>query len=296
MLDMGFIDDVRAIISTTNSRRQTILFSATMDERVHKVSADLQHKPKAISAPSDAPPPITEHRYVLGELTRAEALLRALAHHQPAQAIIFCGQRATCDELVVTLRDAGFDARALHGGMEQRDRDATLAQLANGSLRWLVATDVAARGLDIPALPAVINYELPRDAEIYTHRIGRTGRAGELGVAISLVDARAEKRVAASLGVDAMIDAATLPPCLDQPEAAPFVTVAIHAGRRDKIRPGDIVGALTVEVGLKADDIGVIQILENVSYVGIKRAVAQRAVAGLNSGHVKRRKVRAISL
>jgi ATP-dependent RNA helicase DbpA len=293
MLDMGFIDDVNLICAATNNKRQTLLFSATMDDRVLRVSANLQRDPMLVSARSEVAPSIDERIYDIGQLTRQEALLRALAHHSPAQALIFCEQRVTCDEVVEHMRDAGFEARALHGGMEQRDRDAVLAQLANGSMRWLVATDVAARGIDIPDLAAVINFQLPREAETYTHRIGRTGRAGAEGVAISLVDASKERRRMDQLGTPAPTPADALPPCMEPPDAAPCVTVTLHAGRRDKLRPGDIVGALTKDIGLAADDIGPIQIHQNVSFVAIRRAVAQRAVAGINDGHIKNRRVRA---
>ena len=224
--------------------------------------------------------------------------MRVLGHHRPASAVLFCNQRETCDVLARDLTDAGHPAVALHGGMEQHDRDTVLLLLKNGSLRLLVATDVAARGLDIDELAAVVNVELPRDAAGYIHRIGRTARAGKGGLAITLM-APGDKRVVDALRVSggplAGIKLTALPAAAAagvRPPPPSMITIAIHGGRRDKLRPGDLVGALTTAVGIAAADIGQIQILDRVSFVALTAAVGPRALSGLDKVRIKKQKFR----
>ena len=189
MLDMGFLDDVAEIIGHAPANRQTVMMSATVPDEVRQVSNRFQNDAAFVSVvDEEESPDIEQLVYDIGELERIEALERVLGQHRPESAIIFCNQRATCNDVVVALRDAGHSAQSMHGGLDQRDRDGVLEMFANGSLRLMVATNVAARGIDIEELDAVINYELPRDPNAYVHRIGRTGRAGGAGVAISLVD------------------------------------------------------------------------------------------------------------
>jgi ATP-dependent RNA helicase DbpA len=291
MLDMGFVDDVAEIIEATPADRQTILMSATMGEEVREISQRFQDDAAYLSVVSDEEAPdITQLIYALGSLDRMDALKRVLGHHRPESAVIFCNERATCEEVVVALRDAGHSAQTMHGGLEQRERDDVLVMFSNESLRLLVATNVAARGIDIDELDAVINYELPYDTNAYVHRIGRTGRAGDQGVAINLVDAPEHRKLAAFDAELARVEprpADALPADFAAPEPAPMVTVAIRGGRKDKLRPGDIVGALTGDIGIPNDTIGLITIRDRIAFVAIARRFGQKALQGIKHGQIK---------
>ncbi|MEO8703158.1 MAG: ATP-dependent RNA helicase DbpA [Kofleriaceae bacterium] len=285
MLEMGFIDTVTAIARATPPERQTLLFSATFPDAVRALSATYQRDALHVAAPAEELR-ITQHVYDVARDRRLPALIRILGHHRPTSAVIFCNHRETCDEVAAALTTAGFAAVALHGGMEQHDRNTVLLLLKNGSLRIVVATDVAARGLDIDDLGAVINFDLPRESDTFTHRIGRTARAGRTGLAISLCDgALPDYLTVAKSPVPA--DDATLPP----PPA--MTTIAIQGGRHDRLRPGDIVGALTTGVGLAATDIGVITVNDRISFVAVLASVGTRALDGLANGRIKNRRFRA---
>ena len=212
----------------------------------------------------------------------------------------FCFTKQQCQELVEQLSAKGISAMALNGDLEQRDRDQVLAMFANRSLSVLVATDVAARGLDIDALDMVINVELARDSEIHIHRVGRTGRAGRKGIAISLVApaeahrARAiEERQKAPLNWQSLAELKTQPGAPLQP---PMATLCIAAGRKDKLRPGDILGALTGDAGIPGTQVGKIAIFDFQAFVAVERAVVKQALNRLNAGKIKGRslKVRAL--
>jgi ATP-independent RNA helicase DbpA len=299
MLEMGFVDAVTAIAAATPATRQTLLFSATFPDAVQALSARFQRDAERVEIGAEAGAAAVEQRiYDLGTVERPAALARVLGFHLPASAVLFCNQRETCDEVAAALSDAGHPAVALHGGMEQHDRDTVLLLLKNGSLRILVATDVAARGLDIDELAAVINVELPRDAAGYIHRIGRTARAGRGGLAITLAgpgDRRTLDLLRAPGGPLAGIKLTPLPTAGaagTRPPPPAMVTIAIHGGRRDKLRPGDLVGALTTAVGIAADDIGHIQILDRISFVAVTAAVASRTLTGLAQTRIKKQRFR----
>ncbi len=293
MLDMGFIDDVAQIVEATPESRQTVLMSATITDDVRQVSERFQTDAALVSVVSDEQAPdITQIVYDIGEMERIEALERVLGHHRPESAVIFCNERATCNDVVVALRDRGHSAQTMHGGLEQRDRDDVLLMFSNGSLRYLVATNVAARGIDIDALDAVINYELPDEVNTYTHRIGRTGRAGDEGVAINLIDGNERRRLGAYDPELAQVDQTpitNLSADYKAPESAPMRTIAIQGGRKDKLRPGDIVGALTADIGVPNETIGLITIRDRIAFVAVERHYAQKAFQGIKHGQVKGR-------
>ena len=301
MLDMGFQEEIGALIAAVPEQRQTLLFSATYPEAISVMSADIQHEPVEVSVDEahddDA---IEQLLYEVEDDERTEAVARLLAHFRPESTLVFCNTRKECQEVAEALVKRGVSALAIHGDLEQRDRDLVLLRFANRSASVLVATDVAARGLDIKELSAVINFELPRDPEIHVHRIGRTGRAGEKGVALSLVSAHEGRRVQAietALGV--VIPRGDLASLSIAPGGAmvpSMVTLGIDGGRRNKMRPGDILGALTGEGGIAGSEVGKIDVFDAQAYVAIRRAAAAQALACLSGNKIKGRffKVRRI--
>jgi ATP-independent RNA helicase DbpA len=211
---------------------------------------------------------------------------------------VFCNTKIDVKELTDHLWKRGVPALMLHGDMEQRERDETLVQFANGSCRVLVATDVAARGLDIKALPLVLAYELPNSPDVHTHRIGRTGRAGETGVAMTLVASneldRADK---IKTLLDGPLKWSALPARSTSKLPAPNMkTLAIDAGRQDKLRPGDIVGALTGAGGLQKEQIGKIDVFATRAYVAVARDHADAVREKLRVGKIKGKSFRVRSL
>ncbi|MFT0865066.1 ATP-dependent RNA helicase DbpA [Pseudomonas sp. CAM1A] len=301
MLDMGFFDAIASIIGKTPSRRQTLLFSATYPAGIEQLAKDFMRQPQQVKVEALHSDSQIEQRFVeIDPQQRLEAVTRVLGHYRPQSCVAFCFTKQQCEDVVAHLTAKGIVAQALHGDLEQRDRDQVLTMFANRSSSVLVATDVAARGLDIDGLDLVINVELARDAEIHVHRVGRTGRAGEKGAAISLV-APAEGHRA-----QAIEDLQKQPLRWEQldnlkskggePLLPAMTTLCIGAGRKDKLRPGDILGALTGDAGLPGKQVGKIAIFDFVAFVAVERAVAKQAMQRLNSGKIKGRalKVRII--
>jgi len=297
MLDMGFYDAIAEIIGQTPSRRQTLLFSATYPAGIEQLSAAFMRAPQQVRVEAMHDQKQIEQRfYEIDPAGRMPAVMRILAGFRPESCVAFCFTRQQCQELVEYLGAKGISAMALHGDLEQRDRDQVLAMFANRSLSVLVATDVAARGLDIDALDMVINVELARDSEIHVHRIGRTGRAGKRGVAVSLVApaeahrARAiEERQQAPLDWYPLSDLKVQP---GEPLQPPMVTLCIGAGRKEKLRPGDILGALTGDAGIPGAQVGKIALFDFQAFVAVERGVARKALARLNAGKIKGRSLK----
>ena len=301
MLDMGFMEDIETIIAATPGSRQTLLFSATYPENIQQLSRRFQNAPQQISVEAlHDQYQIDQRFFICPKSDRLHGLAKLLAHFQPSAAVIFCNTKQLVREVCDHLNDKGIHARELHGDMEQRDRDQVLIQFKQLSCRILVATDVAARGLDIDDLPAVINFELPRSADVYVHRIGRTGRAGKKGLAISLF-ADSELHRLKAIGDYQQQDAEFEPlqsiPPSNQPLPPPeFTTLCIQGGRKEKIRPGDILGALTGEAGIDGKSVGKITVVDTASYVAIARPVADDALQRLRNGKIKGRKFKARKL
>lgn len=291
MLEMGFVETVGAIARAVPAEHQTLLFSATFPDAVRALSTTYQRDALHVVVPAeDVTARITQVLYDVERTERVPALIRILGHHRPESAIVFCNHRETCDEVADALAKAGFAAVALHGGMEQHDRNTVLLLLRNGSLRVVVATDVAARGLDIDDLGAIINYDLPREPDVFVHRIGRTARAGRSGLAISL----AHPSDGQILGPLAGVAMSRVPSAEAQlPPPPEMITIAIQGGRHDRLRPGDIVGALTTGVGIAGTDIGQITVNDRISFVAVVASVERRALDGLAAGRIKNKRFRA---
>ncbi|BBH43979.1 ATP-dependent RNA helicase [Pseudomonas sp. KU43P] len=301
MLDMGFFDAIAAIIGKTPSRRQTLLFSATYPAGIEQLAADFMRKPQQVKVESLHADNQIEQRFIeIDAQHRLEAVTRVLGHYRPQSCVAFCFTKQQCEDVVAHLTAKGIVAQALHGDLEQRDRDQVLTMFANRSSSVLVATDVAARGLDIDGLDMVINVELARDAEIHVHRVGRTGRAGEKGIAVSLVAPAEGHRAQA---IEALQKSPLRWDQLDslkskggEPLLPVMTTLCIAAGRKDKLRPGDILGALTGDAGIPGKQVGKIAIFDFQAFVAVERALAKQAMQRLNSGKIKGRalKVRII--
>ena len=303
MLDMGFRDVIAGISAQTPKDRQTLMFSATYPDHVLTLSQQFQRNPKQVRVESvHSEEVISQSFYQVKNADKPALLAVVLARHYPASTVIFCNTKKECQSVADTLNASGFVAGALHGDMEQRDRDLILVQFSNQSCPVLVATDVAARGLDVKALQLVVNYDLTRDPEVHVHRIGRTGRAGEEGLAISFYEPREAFRV------EAIEDYAGTPapreklpaldgPRIDNPKPAPMVTICIDGGRKDRLRAGDILGALTGDAGVSGAHVGKIDIFDFRAYVAIARVSAGVAYRALSNGKIKGRnfKIRKLS-
>ncbi len=298
MLDMGFAEDIAQVIAACPKARQTLLFSATYPEGVAQLAGRFMRDPQEVKlAERHAATQIRQRFYEVREDERLHAVGLLLKHFRPVSTLAFCNTKKQCRDLVAVLQAEGIVALELHGDLEQRDRDQVLVQFANRSCSVLVATDVAARGLDIAQLEAVINVDITPDTEVHTHRVGRTGRAGEEGWAFSLASMDEMGRVGR---IDEMQGRASVwHPLSELTEAAggeplrpPMVTLQILGGRKEKIRAGDVLGALTKDLGLPGAQIGKINVNEFSTYVAVAHDVADQALRGLNAGKVKGKSVK----
>jgi len=298
MLDMGFSEMTFEIVRKLPTTRQTLLFSATYPQEIKKMSRSIQRDPVEVTVEAQHHPDAIEQVfYQVKQHQRNDTLLGIFEHYHPQSALVFCFTKKQCAEVAMLLNDNRIEALALHGDLDQRERDRVLVQFANNSYPVLVATDVAARGLDIKSLQAVINYELPRDPEIYVHRIGRTARAGQTGIALSIITEAELVRAQA-------IEEYRSEPCIydvsasldRQPEfslQAPMATIQVDAGRKHKMRPGDLLGALTGDAELPGSTVGKIDVFDMCSFVALERASVKQALSHLANGKVKGRKIKA---
>jgi len=295
MLGADFEAESRAIVDQAPAGRQTLFFSATFPDVVRGLSRKLQNKPVEIKVASEAAGQVRQTFFEVEPVRRLDALAHLLSTHRPESALVFCFTRNDAKDVETQLAARGFAVLGLHGDIEQRERDEVLVRFANGSARVLVATDVAARGLDIKDLAAVISYELPDDPDQHVHRVGRTGRAGKDGVALHLFTPREHTRVRDiedRLKIKAAIE--KIPPILsaDRPQPAQVVTLCVDGGRRDKLRPGDLVGALTGEGGVIKEAIGRISSFDTRTYFAVDKKIAARVLQKLREIKIKGRKFR----
>ncbi len=297
MLDMGFHEDIMCIIDITPRQRQTLLFSATYPAEIKEISDAIQNDPVDIRVESLHENKIIKQVfYEIQKGERTKTLIALLQHYRPESSLVFCNRKQQCQELAEALWQQGFHALALHGDLEQKERDQVLVQFANKSSSILVATDVAARGLDIKDLQAVINFELSPDPQVHIHRIGRTGRAGNEGLALSVFMASEAPKV------NAIEEYQNSPVRIDKTTSLksrnnfrlspPMVTLCINGGRKNKVRAGDILGALTANTHLPGKQIGKIDIFDNLAYVAVERPIAKQALKILSEGKIKGRRFR----
>ncbi|OIO68269.1 MAG: ATP-dependent RNA helicase DbpA [Zetaproteobacteria bacterium CG12_big_fil_rev_8_21_14_0_65_55_1124] len=297
MLDMGFQPSLDVIVGQMPKKRQTLLFSATFPDAIKAISGRIMRNPVLVQVASTHDSNSIEQRFfrVEDDAGRLTALRLLLLEYSPESTLVFCNTKVETQEVADALVAYGFKALALHGDLEQRDRDQTMVQFANRSISILVATDVAARGLDIDTLDAVINYHIPHDPETYIHRIGRTGRAGCKGMAFSLYQEHPYRMIMLGDSIGRKIESETLPSVsvLNKPVMQPpMATLQIGGGKKQKVRPGDILGALTGENGIAGKQVGKIQIFDNWAYVAISRDVVKVALRKLTEGKLKGRSFR----
>ena len=290
MTDMGFYDEIAGIVSACPKRRQTLLFSATYPDDIRRATESFLNNPVEVIVEAQHTGEQIEQRfYEVGFDERDQAVGKLLKHFRPVSALAFCNTKVHCRELADELRAQGFSALALYGELEQRERDEILVLFSNRSCSVLVATDVAARGLDIANLGAVINVDVSKDTEVHIHRVGRTGRAGESGLALSLCAPNEKKWVKLIEDYQkAPVQWHKLDELEDDQTAAapaPMVTLVISGGKKDKMRPGDLLGALTGDAGLTKEQVGKINVFEFQTYVALDRRVAQQAFQRLNAGN-----------
>ena len=289
MLDMGFIEEIDKVLSYAPKDRQTLLFSATYTDEIMDISKQLQKDAISVKTTSiEVKNKITEYFYELQSDNKLETLVNIFSTYKPENVIVFTNTKIDAKEIAQLLQKQKIDALAIHGDLEQYERNDVLVQFSNKSCPILVATDVAARGLDIKELAMVINYDIPHEEETYTHRIGRTGRAGNDGLAITLYNQYEIQKVQEYKNEYRLFEESSTLKKVNGFEMRPlYATLVIEGGKKDKIRAGDLLGALTGEVGLKGNSIGKIDIYERQSYVAIEAQSIEEAQIKLQNGKIK---------
>ena len=297
MLDMGFFDDIAKVARQCPPTRQTLLFSATYPDGIAKLSQQFMKNPQQITVQvQHEEGKIRQRWYEVKNSERLHAVSMLLDHYRPPSTLAFCNTKQQCRDLVGVLQAQGFSAMALFGELEQRERDQVLVQFANRSCSVLVATDVAARGLDIAQLEAVINVDVTPDSEVHIHRIGRTGRGDAEGLVLNLASMD-------EMGYVGKIEVlqgresewhplSELTPGEGGKLQPPMATLQIVGGRKEKIRAGDVLGALTGDCGYTREQVGKINVNEFSTYVAVDRRIAQDAVHKLAMGRVKGKTVK----
>lgn len=298
LLEMGFEEEVDLIIEALPADRQAILFSATMPDGVKALISNSLRDPQFVKASANAiPDKVKLIGIKVSHQERQEAVVKLLKSINAAGTVVFCNTRATADEMASLLQEKGLSAKPLHGGMEQPDRDRAMTLFRNGTTQILIATDVAARGLDIDALRTIVHAEIPDDEASYLHRSGRTGRAGKSGTVYTLATPRDEQKLNdwKQIRLDEWQTLGSLSKNTRQPATdsdSSFATLFINAGRNQKISPRDIVGALIAEAGLAADQIGKIEIQDRASYVAVPQKLSSQIAAKLNEAKIKGKRLR----
>ncbi len=289
MLDMGFYDEIVKIGSNMPRTKQTLLFSATFPEKIEKLAKALLKQPLTIKVDTvQESAKIDEIVYETSD--KFKTLTALIQSYKPESLLIFCNTKAEVISLTDTLHQHGHSVIDIHGDLEQRERNESVIAFSNGSKRIMVATDVASRGLDIKDIELVINYDLPFDQEVYTHRIGRTGRADATGTAISLygpgdshkcayITSQTRTAQMKDLRVDATFKMVSI-----------YDTLCINGGKKTKLRAGDILGTLCKEIGIDPKMIGKINITDTKSYVALHHTVIDRVFKAMKKTMIKKKK------
>ncbi len=317
MLNMGFIDQVQAILQLIPTNRVTMLFSATMPDAIEEICLQYMRNPERIEAASNNPTTsrIEQFYYAVEEDGKFDCLKQIIDNQSPDACIVFCHTREKVEQLCHRMKAQGYNCWDLHGGMEQRDRLAAMQSFKNGEFPFLIATDVAGRGIDIEELSLVVNYDIPFEKEKYVHRIGRTGRIDNAGVAITLVSPNEMKmlheiedyvgykiREKTLPSPDEIIQSRALLHAENALRPMPtrdrlaklntgIMKIRISAGRKKKMRPGDILGAISSIDCISAGDIGIIDVQDNFTYVDILANKGNLVLEALQTMPIKGKKV-----
>lgn len=292
MLDMGFIEEIDKVLEYAPKQRQTLLFSATYTNEITAISDRIQNNAVMVKTVStEVANSIDEKFYEINNGSKSDTLIKIFSTYKPENVIVFTNTKIEAKELAENLTKNKIDALAIHGDLEQYERNDVLVQFSNKSCPILIATDVAARGLDIKELSMVVNYDLPHTEETYTHRIGRTGRAGKDGIAITIYD-EYEIRNALEYKNDTreFLESSSLIKSNGFEMKPQNITLVIEGGKKDKLRAGDLLGALTGDAGLKGSSIGKIDIYDRQAYVAIQREFINEAEKKLSKGKIKNKK------
>ena len=298
MLEMGFQPALDKIIEGMPANRQTLLFSATFPDEIESVAQQIMRKPVRIEVESLHTNHIIEQRvYEVGnDDHRLQALQLLLLDLDAESTVVFCNTKRETQALADDLKNNGFSAISLHGDLDQKQRDQALVRFDNKSINIIVATDVAARGLDIEALDTVVNYHIARDLDVHVHRIGRTGRAGSQGVACTLVSDKEKYKLnllETHIGQTITVSALPSSQLLNQaPRRPAMTTLQIDGGKKQKVRAGDIVGALTAKGEIDAAQIGKIKIFDNSAFIAVTKEVTQLALHKISHEKLKGRSFR----
>lgn len=316
MLNMGFIEQVEDIIKAVNCPRETMLFSATISKEIQDLCTAYMDNPTNIEMEdqeliSDR---IEHNLYRVNNHDKVETLNKVLLLEKPKTAVIFCGTKDNVDLVFENLQERQYSVGKIHGGMEQKERLQVMNAFRKGDFRILVATDVAARGIDVEGITHVINVDIPMEKEAYVHRIGRTARAGESGKAITFVTRyedkflqeifqyigfQIEEKEISDIKEEELKEALSILRSKPQPKVEKakelnkdITKIYINGGRKKKIRPGDIVGAITKVEGVTGDDIGIIDIEDGGSYVEILNGKGNKVINDLQQGTIKGKKLK----
>jgi ATP-dependent RNA helicase DeaD len=299
MLDLGFLEDVERILALTPSSRQTALFSATMPPPIRKLADRYMYDPQIIQVEAATLTIDTVAQFQLPVETKhkAEMLVEVLNAERPDQAIVFVRTKIRADQLFRTLKDRGLNVRALHGDMTQGARDGVMLAFKGGRVPILVATDVAARGLDISTVTHVINYDVPTSPDTYVHRIGRTGRVGRTGRAITFVENRQkreleaiERHIGTSIAKWEKGAQASPTPVKERPrrhskprisrrdDGEPYVKLVLGGGRSSGLKVADVVGAVTSSTGLDGEAVRDVLLLDRFTFLSVPANEADRVI------------------
>jgi ATP-dependent RNA helicase DeaD len=307
MLDLGFLEDVEKILALTPSSRQTALFSATMPPPIRKLADRYMYEPQVIQveAATLTIDTVAQFQLPVDAKHKAEMLVEVLNAERPDQAIVFVRTKIRADQLFRTLKDRGMNVRALHGDMSQGSRDGVMLAFKGGRVPILVATDVAARGLDISTVTHVINYDVPTSPDTYVHRIGRTGRVGRSGRAITFVESRQkreleaiERHIGTSVAKWEKGAQASPTPVKERPrrhskprisrrdEGEPYVKLVLGGGRSAGLKVADVVGAVTSSTGLDGEAVRDVLLLDRFTFLSVPANEADRVIEEVGGARV----------
>ncbi len=312
MLDLGFLEDVEKILALTPSSRQTALFSATMPPEIKRLADQYLYQPVLIKVKSATLTVDTVEQFALEVKPRekADRLVEVLQSERPDQALVFVRTKIRCDQLYRTLRDRGMNVKALHGDMTQGSRDGVMISFKDGRLKFLVATDVAARGLDIAGISHIVNFDVPTSPDAYVHRIGRTGRVGRSGRAITFFEPRQARDIEAieshaGVKLAPWVEHAHVAPTpvkapprrhskprLSPNGEGPARKLIVSGGRSAGLEPSDVIHAITAATGLDGEAVRNIRVLERFAFVEVPAGEAERVVEGVNGTEVRGYKLR----